>query len=299
MNCNHCGHVFEAIAPRFCTNCGAPTVAAPAENPPTGTPASQRATWIAIGLWVAGFLLAGGPAFELLSLLWLAAIPLLVLDALNPAFWAQAPAWARRPGLGGYVSALALLTVIVPGGLSFGWLLLCGGTYLFVKDSLARGEGSDWFDPRLLWRDWRRWMVIGTVLASLTFAAAWEPYTYVYGYSYTTRSGNWEYRHSIPGSSYGNGSAMQIGANTVPGLLMTAAIGWAMWRGAVPNWIRYLPLALLPVLVVVAARYMGKPAWLETAKGAAFGHEAYGPYWFLILLIPYLIGAVQIARGKD
>ncbi|HLN60571.1 MAG TPA: hypothetical protein VK464_03395, partial [Symbiobacteriaceae bacterium] len=165
-------------------------------------------------------------------------------------------------------------------------------------DSLARGETLGPIDLRLLWVGWRRWLVIGTVLAAWTFTAPWEAGTYVTGYSYT--SGGW--RYWVPGSSGGDGSGMATGAATIPGLLLMGTVIWAAWRGisgSVPTWFRYIPAAVAPILIIFAVVHAQRPDWTDNYTGIAYGWSAVGPLLFIILLSPFYVAAVQFARGKN
>lgn len=304
--CHQCGTPLPQPQPRFCPQCGAATAPVAAAYQPAPAPlsatvdfghlwATHKQTWITMGIWLVGFFLYGGPAFTLLGLAWLVAFPLLVLDALNLPFYAQAPVWLRRPTLGAAVSVLATLTALVPGGLTFGWFLIAWGSWRFVKDSLARGETLGPIDLRLLWVGWRRWLVIGVVLAAWTFSAPWEGGSYVSGYSYT--SGDW--RYWVPGRSFGDGSGMATGAATFPSLLLMGSVIWAAWRGAagsVPAWFRYIPAGVAPILVLLAITHMGAD---EAVTGISVTWSAVGPFLFIILLAPFYVAAVQFARGKN
>lgn len=259
---------------------------------------ANKQTWIALGLFIVGLWTGGNSSFTLLGLGWLAAIPLLALDAWNPPFYQQVPSYLRRPTLGAWVAALAVITVALPGGITPGWFILVGGTWVFLKDSLARGEAG-LLDIRSLWRGWRRWMMIGLALASFTFSADWEPWTYVGGYSTHDRVGNWEYTYWHPGQSFGQGSGMAVGANTWLAPMLLAILVWIAWprRKPMPSWWRYVPLALTVLAGVVASTYLHDDAWAHKYSGTVTSPPG-GPFYFIVTLIPVLIGAIQFARGK-
>jgi hypothetical protein len=307
--CRQCGTMLPEPLPKFCPQCGAPVApvspfppSQPAVNPGAAW-ATHRQSLIATGLFVLGFLMGGAPAVSLLGLAWLVAIPLIVLDALGLPFMAQLPAFLRRPNLGAAVSLLAIVTTAVPAGITLGWFALAGGTYMWLKEAARRGEtviGP--FDFRLSGYGWRRWLLVGIVLAAFTFAASWEPWTYVSGYSYTTRSGGWEYTYRVPGSEYDPGSGMGTGAATVPALLMSAVVLWSAYvgrGGQVPAWFRYVPAIVSPVLILLAVRHFGVAAWTQNYRDTVVTSPPGGPYLFVILLIPFYLAAFNLARGKN
>lgn len=323
MHCMQCGQVLPPTAPKFCPQCGAPVPQAaataagvlpgPAPYAPYGSPQPaarawndpvNKPVWITVGLFVAAWVTWGsGPSPGLLgALLWLAALVTLILDTLAPAWWVQLPrpAWLRRPMLGAIASGIFVLTTALTSGLSVGFLFWVAATVVFLRDAFRRGELGP-FDPRQLWRGWRVLLLIGITLASFTFAAPWEAKINVSGYtSYETR---WDGNYRVWNSGYslgGSANAHSQGAATVPALLMLGVLVWAAYNGNHPvaRWGRYLPAALIPVLVIWAWRWSLPPDWVKE-NNMAFGMQAEGPGYFIFLLLPYYVGAVALALGFD
>lgn len=310
MHCPQCHQLLPATAPKFCPNCGnrvaTATAAFPgyAQSAPVWNAPAHRPVWTTLGLFVAAWLTwGGGPSPGLLpTLAWLAALVLLVLDTLGPAWWVQLPrpAWVRRPLLGSIAAGIFVLTTALASGLSLGFIFWAAATVVFLKDAFRRGELGP-FDPRLLWRGWRLLLLIGITLASLTFAASWEPTVNVSGYtSYETRWDG-EYRVWNPGFSMGGkANAHDQGAATVPALMMLTVLAWAAYTGGHPiaRWGRYLPVIFAPILFIWAYRWSLPPDWVKE-NSMSYGLAADGPGYFIIFLLPYYVGAVALALGKD
>lgn len=301
--CQQCATPLQQPLPRFCPQCGSPTAPAraPAGLDPAAAWASHKPYFMATGFFVLGFLTGGGPAFIQLGLVWMVAIPLIVLDLLNPPFMAQVPAFLRRPILGAAISLLALISVAVPAGLSLGWFLVAGGTWMWLKEALRRGEVTIGpLDLRLAWYGWRRWLLVGMLLASFTFAASWEPVTSVMSQrDYTV--GSTAYRETS-WFRYGERSGLGTGAATLPALVLTGVLVWAAWRGqngVVPTWHRFVPAASTPLLIILAVRHMGTPDWVKQYSDVAYAIPATGPYLFVFLLVPFYVAAAMLARGRN
>ncbi|HWI61746.1 MAG TPA: zinc ribbon domain-containing protein [Symbiobacteriaceae bacterium] len=301
MHCTSCGQLLPNTAPKFCPHCGTPVV--PFQSRAWNDPANKP-VWISVGLFLGAWLLWGdGPSPGLLpALAWLASIVLIVLDTAAPAWWVQLsrPAWMRRPLLGSIASGVFVLATALTSGLSIGFILWTAATAVFLKDAFRRGELGA-FDPRLLWRGWRLLLLIGIALASFTFAASWEPTVNVSGYTSYEHRWDGEYRVWNSGFSMGGkNNAHDQGAATVPSLMMLTVLVWAAYTGTHPaaRWGRYLPVIFAPILIIWAFRWSLPPDWVKT-NDMAYGMQAEGPGYFIFLLLPYYVGAVALALGKD
>ncbi|MDF2628728.1 MAG: hypothetical protein K0R39_2559 [Symbiobacteriaceae bacterium] len=129
----------------------------------------------------------------------------------------------------------------------------------------------------------------------------WEPRINVSGYTSYESRWDGDYRVWNPGFSMGGqANAHTQGAATVPALLMLSVLVWAAYGGnhSVARWGRYVPAALIPVLIILAWRWMKVPDWVAE-NSMAFGMTAEGPGYFIILLLPYYVGAVALALGFD
>jgi len=304
LHCANCGQLLPPTAPKFCPSCGAPVSPLSTARPAAWNDAANKPVWIAVGLFVAAWLTWGsGPSPGVIgALAWLAVLVLLVLDTLMPAWWAQLPrpAWVRRPMLGSIAAGVFVTTTALVSGLSLGFIFWAAATVIFVKDAFRRGELGP-FDPRMLWRGWRLMLLIGITLASLTFAAPWEPTVNVSGYTSYQSRWDGEYRVEHSGFSMGGeNNAHAQGAATVPALLMLGVLAWAAYRGGHPaaRWGRFLPVALAPVLIIWAWRFALPPDWVQE-NSMAYGMTAEGPGYFIFLLLPYYVGAVALALGFD
>jgi hypothetical protein len=324
VHCAQCGQLLPATAPKFCPHCGAPVAVAASVQPqpptlqvppqpwtPPAAPSSRRwndpankPVWITVGLFVGAWLTWGdGPSPGALgALLWLAALVLIVLDTLMPPWWAQLPlpAWLRRPLLGGIAAGVFVLDTALASGLSVGFLFWAAATVVFLRDSFRRGELGP-FDPRLLLRGWRLPVLIGLTLASLTFAAVWEPTYHVSGY--TTTENRWDgvYRVTHPSHDYGGTSnAHEEGAATFPALLMLAVLTVCAYQGNHPvvrKAARYLPVIVAPILIAWAWKW-GTPS-NDDSTGMMYTFSGDGPGGFVLLAIPYYVGAVALALGRE
>jgi hypothetical protein len=215
---------------------------------------------------------------------------------------------------------LALLTLSYTPGSMF----LTFSAVLFVWDAVGRGESvAGDFDLRLLWRGWKRAILVGMVLAAMTLQMPWENWEY-YAPGYTSRenigSGRVRQTYHSPFHAQGTQDAYSLGKATVPVLLILGTLAWATWRGeepvrrrgtaaagvvatdtaaigdaeqpAPPGWFRYVPAALAGAFVVYAVINLqpGSSPFGGAATWAA------GPTWMLIGLLPYYVGAAMIAR---
>lgn len=293
MQCE-CGQVLTTPAPRFCPMCGRATATLPQTDP-----RSAKKVYIYAGLMLAGTVFGG--IAGLMGLLSLVAAVLLILEEARPAWYAnfKLPAWLHRPRLGTISAILFVLGATANLGFNVGILLFLPGLWLFLRDAANRQELGP-FDPRLLTYGWRILLVVGVILASFTFSAPWNPDYYYTGYSTTER--HWDGLYSVwhPGShAGGDNDAYAMGAATVPAVLMLGAMLWAAWRGkgAVPGWFRFVPAALGVLMVLSIVKYFGQDSWARGYSGTVVSSDAAGPYWFVMMLVPFFVGSAMLAMG--
>jgi hypothetical protein len=283
-------------------------------------------TYVALGLAVAALLLWNGgwdsppSPPPVLTLAWLAVLVLVAVDAVRPGWARQLKekwSWLGRPVLGTLAALLAAAMALVTLSYTPGGVSLSLSAAAFVWDAARRGElAAGPFDVRLLWRGWKRAILIGTVLGAIALQLPWENWEY-YAPGYTTREriDSYTVRETRNPAFHAQGErdAYALGKAGVPLTLLLATLVWGAWRGsraagagapdqtgaasegdALPEWYAYVPLGLAALLVLNAVSNLDP----NQSPFGGFRTWAAGPTFMLIGLLPYYAGAIVLARRR-
>lgn len=188
---------------------------------------------------------------------------------------------------------------------------------VFLSDARRRGELGN-FDPAMLLRGARLSILVGVVIAALAFSAPWENWEIgASGWSNTRQETREDGVYVVTTSQEGfresgQRNAHDMGASTVPALLMIGALAWCAWSGApTTGWRRFIPLAFAAALVLWGIYFLD-PKTIYGEGGTISTEDpnlgspgdtrlAPGPAYFLVLLVPFYLGAAVLAvrnRGK-